>query len=281
MDSASKISVISPRKSLFDLKLDEIWYYRDLIVLFIKRYITVTYKQTVLGPLWFFIQPLLTTLMFLLVFGRIAGISTGGVPPILFYMGGITIWNYFSDSLRLTSDTFVKNAGLFGKIYFPRIITPLSVVSSNLVKFGIQFILFLGVFLYYYFTGDQVQPNLTLLLVPFYIIILAVMALGFGLIISAMTTKYRDLTFLIQFGIQLWMYITPVIYPISTIPEKYRWVIMANPVSSIVESFKYGFTGSGNFNPGGIIYSGIFSIVLFFISVAIFNRTEKTFMDTV
>jgi lipopolysaccharide transport system permease protein len=281
MDPSQKISLISPRKGLIDLKLKEIWYYRDLFVLFIKRDITVSYKQTVLGPLWFFIQPMLTTLMFLLVFGRIAKIPTDGVPPILFYLGGITIWNYFSECLRLTSDTFVKNAGLFGKVYFPRIITPLSIVSSNLVKFSIQFTLFLGVFLYYYFTGAQINPNFTLLLLPFYILILATMALGFGLIISAMTTKYRDLTFLIQFGIQLWMYITPVIYPISQIPVKYRWVIMANPVSSIVEAFKYGFTGSGNFYATGILYSALFAAVLFFISVAIFNRTEKTFMDTV
>jgi len=281
MNSSDKISVISPRKTLFDLKLKEIWYYRDLFVLFIKRDITVTYKQTILGPIWFFIQPLLTTLMFLLVFGKIAGIPTGGVPPILFYMGGITVWNYFSDCLRLTSDTFVKNAGLFGKIYFPRIITPLSVVSSNLVKFGIQFLLFLAVFFYYLFTDAQIHPNITLILLPVYMIILAVMSLGFGLIISAMTTKYRDLTFLIQFGIQLWMYITPVIYPISQIPEKYRWVVMANPVSSIVESFKYGFTGSGSFDIGSIMYSALFSLILFFFSVAVFNRTEKTFMDTV
>jgi lipopolysaccharide transport system permease protein len=281
MDSPSKISVITPRKGLFNLKLNEVWFYRDLLVLFIKRDITVIYKQTIMGPLWFFIQPLLTTLMFLLVFGRIAGIPTDGVPPILFYLGGITVWNYFSESLRLTSDTFVKNAGLFGKIYFPRIVTPLSVVSSNLVKFGIQFLLFLGVFFYYFFTNAQIHPNFTLLLLPIYIIILAIMALGFGLIISAMTTKYRDLTFLIQFGIQLWMYITPVIYPISQIPEKYRWVIMANPVSSLVESFKYGFTGSGIFLLNWVIYSAIFSFLLFLVSVAIFNRTEKTFMDTV
>jgi lipopolysaccharide transport system permease protein len=219
--------------------------------------------------------------MFLLVFGRIAKISTDGVPPILFYLGGITIWNYFSESLRLTSDTFVKNAGIFGKIYFPRIITPMSVVFSNLVKFGIQFILFLTVFFYYLFTDAQIHPNVTLILLPLYMIILAVMALGFGLIISAMTTKYRDLTFLVQFGVQLWMYITPVIYPISQIPEKYRWVIMINPVSSVVESFKYGFTGSGTFNLSSIMYSGLFSVILFFASVAIFNRTEKTFMDTV
>jgi lipopolysaccharide transport system permease protein len=281
MDQALPISTITPRKRLFDLKLNEVWIYRDLFVLFIKRDITVTYKQTVLGPLWFFIQPLLTTAMFMLVFGRIAGIPTDGVPPILFYMGGITIWNYFSDCLRLTSDTFVKNAGIFGKIYFPRIITPLSVVSSNLVKFGIQLILFLAVFFYYYFTGAQIHPNFTLILLPGYILILALMSLGFGLIISAMTTKYRDLTFLIQFGIQLWMYITPVIYPVSQIPEKYRWVIIANPVSSVVESFKYSFTGSGSFSVNGIIYSGVFSLVLFFISVAVFNRTERTFMDTV
>jgi lipopolysaccharide transport system permease protein len=281
MEQINKTYTITPGKNLFDLKLNEIWYHRDLFALFIKRDITVTYKQTVLGPLWFVIQPLLTTLMFLLVFGRIAGIPTDGVPPVLFYLGGITIWNYFSECLRLTSDTFVKNSGLFGKIYFPRIITPLSVVSSNLIKFGIQFVLFLCVFFYYYFNSAQIHPNITLFCLPLYIIILAIMALGFGLIISAMTTKYRDLTFLIQFGIQLWMYITPVIYPISQIPMKYRWVVMANPVSSIVESFKYGFTGAGNFYLSSIIYSGLFSIVLFFISLAIFNRTERTFMDTV
>jgi lipopolysaccharide transport system permease protein len=281
MDSTDKISTITPSKSLFDLKLNEIWLYRDLFVLFVKRNITVSYKQTVLGPLWFFIQPLLTTMMFLLVFGRIAKISTGGMPPILFYLGGITIWNYFSECLRNTSDTFVKNAGLFGKVYFPRIISPLSLVSSNLIKFSIQFLLFLGVFLYYYFTNAQIKPNSTLLLLPFYLIILALLSLGFGLVISAMTTKYRDLTFLIQFCIQLWMYATPVIYPMSQIPEKYRGVIMANPVSSIVEAFKYGFTGSGSFSGIGIIYSGIFATVLFLVGIAIFNRTEKTFMDTV
>jgi lipopolysaccharide transport system permease protein len=281
MDSSLKTSVITPRKSLLDLRFEEIWNYRDLFVLFIKRDITVTYKQTILGPMWFFLQPLLTTLMFLLVFGKIAGIPTNGVPPVLFYMGGITIWNYFSDSLRLTSDTFVKNSALFGKIYFPRIITPLSVVSSNLVKFGIQFILFLGVFLYYYITDAQVKPNITLFFLPLYIIILAFMSLGFGLIISAMTTKYRDLTFLIQFGIQLWMYATPVIYPINQIPGKYRNLIMANPVSPLVEAFKYGYTGSGLFSVPGIIYSALFSVVLFIFGLMVFNRVEKTFMDTV
>lgn len=281
MDSSDKLSTISPRKKLFELNLDEIWYYRDLFLLLIKRDITVSYKQTILGPLWFFIQPMLTTLMFLLVFGRIARIPTGGVPPVLFYLGGITIWNYFSECLRLTSDTFVKNAALFGKVYFPRIISPLSIVSSNLVKFLIQFGLFLGIFFFYYFTDNRVQPNITLLLLPGYIITLAILALGFGLIISAMTTKYRDLTFLIQFGIQLWMYATPVIYPASQIPDKYRWIVLANPVSSLVEAFKYGFTGSGSLSTGGLVYSGVFAIIIFFIGIAIFNRTEKTFMDTV
>lgn len=281
MDSDLPSYTISSRKILFDLKLKEVWYYRDLFVLFVKRDIAVTYKQTILGPFWFILQPLLTTLMFLLVFGKIAGISTNGLPPILFYLGGITIWNYFADSLRLTSDTFVKNAGLFGKVYFPRIISPLSVVFSNLVKFGIQFILFLAVFFYYLFTGSQLNPNLTLLLLPVYVLIIAILGLAFGLIISAMTTKYRDLTFLIQFGVQLWMYITPVIYSITQIPEKYRSLILLNPVSPIVEAFKYGFTGSGLYSPGSIIYSCIVSILLLFFGLGIFNRVEKTFMDTV
>jgi lipopolysaccharide transport system permease protein len=281
MDTSDKISVISPRRSLFDLKLGEVWHYRDLFVLLIRRDITVSYKQTVLGPLWFFIQPLLTTLMFLLVFGRIAKIPTGGVPPVLFYMGGITLWNYFSECLRLTSDTFVKNSALFGKVYFPRIVTPLSIVASNLVKFVIQFVLFLSVFLYYYFTDKNINPNITLFYLPAYILIIAVLALGFGLIISALTTKYRDLTFLIQFGVQLWMYATPVIYPITQIPEKYRWAIMANPVSSVVENFKYSFTGAGNFHLYGMAYSAVFAITILLIGAAVFNRTEKTFMDTV
>lgn len=275
------ISTITPRRNLFDLKLDEIWHYRDLLVLFIKRDIVVTYKQTVLGPLWFFIQPMLTTAMFLLVFGRIAKISTDGVPPILFYLGGITMWNYFSESLRLTSDTFVKNASLFGKVYFPRVVTPLSIVASNLVKFGIQLGLFLVVFFYYLFTDANIVPNRTLLLVPVYVLVTALLALGFGLIISAMTTKYRDLMFLIQFGIQLWMYATPVIYPLTSIPEAYQPYILLNPMTSIVEGFKYAFTGAGSLHIQGLIYSSTFAVVFFAFSLAVFNRTEKNFMDTV
>ncbi len=219
--------------------------------------------------------------MFLLVFGRIARIPTAGIPPVLFYLGGITVWNYFSECLRLTSDTFVKNSGLFGKVYFPRIITPLSIVASNLAKFSIQLFLFLLVFAYYLINDGNIHPNLSLLLLPVYIFILALLSLGFGLIISALTTKYRDLTFLIQFGIQLWMYATPVIYSSSSIPDRYRWLIMINPVSSVVESFRYGFTGSGLFSLSGIFYSLIAGAIVLLVGMIIFNRTEQNFMDTV
>lgn len=282
MNSTSQnTAVIEPKKSLFDLKLNEIWNYRDLLFLFVKRDITVVYKQTIFGPLWFFIQPILTTIMFLIVFSGIAGISTEDIPPIVFYLAGITIWNYFAESLRLTSDTFVKNAPIFGKVYFPRVVIPLSVVLSNLVKFLIQFFLFMVVYLFYYISNNNLHPNLTIFLLPIYILIIALLALGFGLTISALTTKYRDLTFLIQFGIQLWMYATPVIYPASEIPEKYNVYVMLNPVAPIVESFKFSFTGSGIFSVPNLLYSSIFAIVFFFIGLAIFNRTEKNFMDTV
>jgi lipopolysaccharide transport system permease protein len=274
-------TTITPQKPLFDLKIKEVWHYHNLLMLFVKRDIVIGYKQTIWGPLWFFIQPIFTTLTYLLVFWKIAGISTGGVPPILFYMGGITIWNYFSESLRLISNSFVGNVGLFGKVYFPRIIAPLSTVVSNLIRFGIQFAMFLAIYFYYFFTGSAINPNMTIVFFPAYIVIMAIMALGFGLIVSALTTKYRDLTFLIQFGIQLWMYITPVIYPLSQVPAEYKFIVMANPLSSVVEAFKYGFLSSGTFNASGIIYSIIFSIAVLFIGFVIFNRTEKTFMDTV
>jgi len=273
--------VIKPKDRLFEINFAEIWNYRDLLMIFIKRDIIVTYKQTIMGPLWFFIQPILTTLMFLLVFSKIAGISTNGVPPILFYLAGLTVWNYFSESLRLTCDTFVKNASLFGKVYFPRVISPISVVCSNFVKFLIQFGLFLMVYFYYFIRTNTIHPNLTILALPLYLLIVSLLALSFGLIISAMTTKYRDLTFLIQFGIQLWMYITPVIYTVSQIPVKYQWIVLINPLSALVEAFKYGFVGNGYYSQTAIMYSGIFSIILFFVSLIIFNKTEKNFMDTV
>lgn len=276
-----EISLITPRKSLFDLQLREIWRYRDLLVLFAKRDIAVLYKQTILGPLWFFIQPLLTTLMFLLVFNKIAGISTDGVPPLVFYMAGVTVWNYFSDCLRLTSDTFIKNASIFGKVYFPRVVIPLSIIISNFIKFIIQFCLFLAVYFYFYFNIKSLHPNAAIFLLPFYIVIIAFLALSFGLMISALTTKYRDLTFLIQFGIQLAMYVTPVIYPLSKIPKKYMTYILLNPVSPIMEAFKYSFTGEGYFSLYWLTYSLIFAIISFALSLAIFNRIEKTFMDTV
>jgi lipopolysaccharide transport system permease protein len=275
------INIITPKKSLFNLQLNEIWRYRDLLVLFAKRDIAVLYKQTILGPLWFFIQPLLTTLMFLLVFNKIAGISTDGIPPLVFYMAGVTVWNYFSDCLRLTSDTFTKNASIFGKVYFPRVVIPLSIIISNLIKFIIQFCLFIAVYGYFYININSLRPNSSILLLPFYIVIVAFLALSFGLMISALTTKYRDLTFLIQFGIQLAMYVTPVIYPLSKIPEKYKIYILLNPVSSVMEAFKYSFTGEGFFSLSWLTYSLVFALISFALSLAVFNRIEKTFMDTV
>ena len=275
------ISTIKPKRHWFDIDFLEIWNYRDLLLLFVRREIVVVYKQTIMGPLWFFIQPLITTMMFMVVFNGIAGISTDGMPPILFYLAGITIWNYFAESFRLTSDTFVANAGIFGKVYFPRIIMPMAVVMSNLVKFGIQFTLFLGVYFYYFFSTDVINPNATLLLFPFYVILIAIFGLSFGLVVSSLTTKYRDLKFLIQFAVQLWMYITPVIYPMSKIPEKYKLLVQINPISSIVEAFKYAFTGVGSFSWNGLIYSTIFAIVMLFFGLLIFNKTEQNFMDTV
>lgn len=276
-----QISTIKPKRHWLDIDFKEIWNYRDLLVLFVRREIVVVYKQTIMGPLWFFIQPLITTLMFLIVFSGIAGISTDGLPPILFYLAGITIWNYFAESFRLTSDTFVANANIFGKVYFPRIIMPMAVVTSNLVKFGIQLFLFLAVYLYFFFTIEQLKPNATLFLFPYYVLLIAMFGLSFGLVVSSLTTKYRDLKFLIQFAVQLWMYITPVIYPMSKIPEKYRIVVELNPISSIVEAFKYSFTGIGTFSWNGLIYSTIFALVMLFLGLLIFNKTEQNFMDTV
>ena len=274
-------NIIQPRKNLLDLRLKELIRYYDLLVLFVKRDIVVTYKQTILGPLWFFIQPILTTLVFTVVFGNIAGISTDGIPQPLFYMSGIVIWNFFADCFMKTSNTFVTNAGLFGKVYFPRIIQPLSVVISNGLKFLIQFGLFLILYAYYLIKGVPVAPNGYILLFPFLLVLMALLGLGFGLIFSSLTTKYRDLTFLIQFGVQLLMYATPIIYPLSEIPEKYRFLIWGNPVSHIIETFKYSFLGQGMFTLAGLLYSTLFTLVILFIGIIIFNKTEKTFMDTV
>ncbi|MFD2244924.1 ABC transporter permease [Pontibacter ruber] len=273
--------VIKPSSGLFDLQLKEVWRYRDLLQMFVRRDFVAVYKQTILGPIWFFLQPLFTTITFTIVFGNIAGISTDGVPPLLFYMAGIVGWNYFAECLNATSTTFIQNANIFGKVYFPRLIMPLSIVVSNLLKFGVQFILFLVLLGYYILSGAYIQPNLTILLVPFLIILMALLGLGFGMLISAMTTKYRDLKFLITFGVQLAMYASPVIYPLSTLPEKYKVYILANPMSSVIETFRYAFLGEGTFSWMYLGYSTLFAMLVFTLGVLIFNKVEKSFMDTV
>lgn len=271
---------VTPKRNLLDVPIKEIWRYRDLLYLFVKRDFVAFYKQTILGPLWFIIQPILTTLMFTLVFGKIAGLSTDGLPQILFYLSGVTLWAYFSECLTKTSTTFVDNAQIFGKVYFPRIITPLAIVTSNLMRFIIQFSIFM-MFLGYYWWQGIVQPNMTVLLLPFLIILMVTISLGLGLIFSAMTTKYRDLRFLLQFGVQLFMYITPIIYPLSSIPAKYAIYIQLNPITPIIETFRYAFLGTGSMTISGLIYSTIFATVIFISGVIIFNRVEATFMDTV
>ena len=272
---------IQPRDKLLDLRLREIWRYRDLLTLFVRRDFVAYYKQTILGPAWFFIQPLLTTIVFTIIFGNIAKLSTDGLPPMLFYLAGVTAWNYFSNCLVKTSDTFTANANIFGKVYFPRAVVPLSVTISNLITFGIQFLLFLGFLFYFMLTGANVTPNWYMLTFPVLIVTMGVMGLSFGLWLSAMTTKYRDFKFLVGFGVQLLMYATPVIYPISQIPEKYQWAMIANPMTSIIETFRYSFLGSGNMSWAGLAYSVGFTVVLFLSGLVIFNRTEKNFMDTV
>jgi len=272
--------VIGPSVSLFNLNLKEVWRYRDLLIMFVRRDFVATYKQTILGPLWFFIQPILTTIIFVIVFGNIANISTDGVPQVLFYLSGLTLWNYFADCLNKTATVFKDNAGIFGKVYFPRLIIPLSIVVSNLVRFAIQFALFGAIWLWFLYKGN-IQPNIFILLTPLLVILMAITSLGLGLIITSLTTKYRDLVFLLTFGVQLLMYATPIIYPMSALPVKYASVIKANPLSAIVETFRYAFTGSGTFGWLYLLYSAVFSIVVLTIGILVFNKVEKSFMDTV
>ena len=274
---------IRPKDKLLSVDFKEIWQYRDLMMLFVKRNIITQYKQTILGPLWYVIQPLMTTVMYMVVFGGIAKISTDGLPQPLFYLAGISFWQYFADCLTKTSNTFVNNAGIFGKVYFPRLVTPLSDVISNLVRFGIQFALFLIVYLYYFiFTDANIQPNLYALLLPVLVIMLAGLALGFGILFSSMTTKYRDLQLLLSFFVSLWMYATPVIYPLSTITnEKLRIVMQLNPLTGIVEFFKYGMLGVGNHEWWMLGYSFGFMVVLLALGIVVFNKVQKSFMDTV
>lgn len=273
--------VIKPSSGLFDLQLKEVWRYRDLLQMFVRRDFVAVYKQTILGPIWFFLQPLFTTITFTIVFGNIAGISTDGIPGPLFYMAGIVGWNYFAECLTTTSNTFIQNANIFGKVYFPRLIMPLSIVVSNLLKFGVQFILFLVFLAYFMLTGAQIQPNWAVVLVPFLIILMAALGLGFGMLISAMTIKYRDLKFLITFGVQLAMYASPVIYPLSTLPEKYKLFILANPMTSIIETFRYAFLGEGTFSWMYLAYSTLFATTIMSLGIVVFNKVEKSFMDTV
>jgi len=267
-------------KSILQI-LKSIFSYKDLLFLFVKRDFIAQYKQTLLGPLWFFIQPILTTITFTIIFGNLANISTDGIPQVLFYMTGITFWNYFADCINKTSNTFLLNQGLFGKVYFPRLIVPLSIVITNLLKFSLQFILLLLFWIYYFTISQGFFIQNTILFFPLFVLAMALLGLGLGIIISSLTTKYRDLSFLVTFGVQLLMYASPIVYPLSIVPIKYKWIVLLNPMTSIIETFKHGFIGVGVFEPFWLIYSFVVSVLLFFIGVKIFNKVEKSFIDTV
>ena len=273
-------SVIESRHSLFDINLKELWHYRDLLVLFVRRDFVTVYKQTILGPLWFFIQPLLTTITFTIIFGNVAQLSTDGAPKIVFYMAGITLWGYFSTCLTTVSGVFNANAGIFGKVYFPRLIMPLTIVISNLMKFGVQFLLFIC-FVIYFTLQNQIQPNNWIMMTPLIIVLMALISMGIGLILSSMTTKYKDLNQLIGFGVQLFMYATPVIYPSSSVPLDYQWVVELNPLVGLFDYMRFAYLGVGEFTILDLVYPSIFSIVILAIGVLVFNKTQKTFMDTV
>jgi lipopolysaccharide transport system permease protein len=275
---------ITPKNKWWQLNLKEIWDYRDLLFLFVRRDFVSVYKQTILGPIWFFIQPIFATLIYTVIFGTVAKIPTDGIPPIIFYMSGITMWNYFSECLTKTSNTFTENAGIFGKVYFPRLIIPLSVVISNLFKFGIQFLLLMCFYCYFIFKGAPVQPNQNILFLPILIFMMAGLGLGFGILFSSLTTKYRDLQFLIAFGVQLLMYGTPVVYPLSEAKKQlgsYSYLVELNPMTPIIEAFKNGLLGRGEFSIQGLTYTFVFMVVLIFIGLVTFHKVEKSFMDTV
>lgn len=273
--------VVRPKRHLLDVNLKEVWDYRDLIMLFVRRDFVSTYKQTLLGPFWYILNPLISTFMYTLVFAGIAGIPTEGIPPQLFYLSGIVGWSYFATCLKGTSSTFISNAGIFGKVYFPRLASPISVIISSMVQLGIQLLLLAVFMLFYSLKGFEINVNWYILYIPLLVINLALLGLGIGIIFSALTTKYRDLSNLLGFGVQLWMYITPIIYPASSVPEKYQVYVYINPVAPLVEAFKYGLIGVGEFNPGRLFYSVVVTLVLLFLGVILFNRTEQNFMDTV
>lgn len=275
---------IVPKNNFFSLNLKEVWQYRDLLLLFVKRDIVTVYKQTVLGPLWYLIQPLFTSIIFTIIFNNVAGISTGSTPPFLFNLAGVMVWNYFTSCLNDTSDTFKKNASIFGKVYFPRLIVPMSVVISNLVKFGIQFSIFIAFYIYYVLQGLPIQLTIAVLFFPLLVILMGVLGLGLGMIISSMVTKYRDLSFLVSFGVQLMMYVSAVMYPMSLLKEKlpeYGRLIEYNPLAYVIETARYMLLHEGNISIGGMIYTTVVTISIFFIGLLIFNKTEKRFIDTV
>lgn len=273
---------IKPKAGLLQLNLKEVWRYRDLIVLFVRRDFVAQYKQTILGPIWFVIQPILTTIMFMLIFTRVARIPTDGVNPIVFYMSGVTIWTFFSTCLTSTSNTFISNAGIFGKVYFPRLVTPISLIISNLIRYFIQFGLLLFTMIWFSFKGYPIHLTVYWLLIPVLLVVFGAMGMGIGIIVSSLTTKYRDFTVLVGFGMQLLMYATPIVYPISFLKEKgYEWAMNLNPLAPLVEAFRFCLLGKGTFTMDGLIYSTSFAAVILFLGLVLFNKVEKTFMDTV
>ena len=273
--------IIEPQNNLFDLKLREVWRYRDLLLLFVRRDIVSFYKQTILGPVWFFIQPIFTTLVYVIVFGNLAGLSTDGLPQPLFYLAGITSWNYFADCLNKTSTVFRDNSAIFGKVYFPRIVMPLSIVLSNMMRFGIQMLLFLIVLAYYILTGLTISLDFNLLLFPLFVLAMAMQGLGLGMIVSALTTKYRDLAFLLTFGVQLLMYATTVIYPLSSLSGKLYWAVALNPMTFVIEGFRKSILGIGVLDGFTLAYTVISSSLILFFGLLIFNKVEKSFVDTI
>lgn len=280
-DNGQWTAVLRSRSGWFDLHLKDLWEYRDLIILFVRRDFVSIYKQAILGPFWFLLQPLISTVIFTIIFGAIARIPTDGVPQPLFYLSGIVIWNYFSGCLNRTSDTFAANAGIFGKVYFPRLAVPLSVVIINLLTFAIQFVLFLVLMLYFMAKGADIHPNRWLLLTPLLLLQMGALGLGLGILISSLTTKYRDLTFLSGFGVQLWMYATPIVYPMSQVPARWQWLYTLNPVAAVVETFRHAFLGSGSVSIQNLAISAGITLLLLLNGIIVFSRVEKTFMDTV
>jgi lipopolysaccharide transport system permease protein len=274
-------TIIKAKTKWFNINLKEIFHYKDLIILFVKRDFVAYYQQALLGPFWYVLQPLLSTIVFTIIFGNIAKIPTDGIPQPIFYLAGLTIWNYFSSCLAATSNIFVSNASIFGKVYFPRMTVPISIIMSNFIKFIIQFMLFLLFFIYFFVKGSLIHPNIWILLTPVFVLQVAGLGMGFGILISSLTTKYRDLGFLVGFGLQLWMYATPIVYPISQVPEKWRFLFIFNPMASIVEGFRYSFLGSGKLDLFGIGISMALTIIVLFIGILSFSHVERSFMDRV